>query len=287
MSNLATRVLAALVAIPVVLAAVYAGGLALAVLLAVVSGVAAWEFFRLARAAGHEPMDVIGIGVAALLPLGVHGFRLGVFHPPVLTAGAAVLLIILALDVFARGPGGRPIGAASTTWLGIAYTGALLSFGYALRYQEYAVGRLAGASLVAFPLVLTWLSDTAGYFVGRALGRHTLIPSVSPGKTVEGAVGAIVACAVAAPVYVHLVLAPIATLGMRTGTAVVFGIIMSIATQLGDLTESLIKRDAAAKDSSHLFPGHGGVLDRIDGLLFALPLAYLVFTFPHVLVPAL
>jgi phosphatidate cytidylyltransferase len=123
-------------------------------------------------------------------------------------------------------------------------------------------------------LVLVWISDTAAYVVGRTMGKRKLIPAVSPGKTVAGAVGALVASAVASWILVRFVLVPQAQLGLRPVHAVLFGIAVSAAVQLGDLAESLIKRQAAVKDSSHIIPGHGGVLDRIDGMLFALPVAY-------------
>jgi phosphatidate cytidylyltransferase len=113
------------------------------------------------------------------------------------------------------------------------------------------------------------------------------MPTVSPGKTVEGALGALICCAVASWAYARWVLAPLALLGVHPATAVLIGILLSVAVQLGDLAESLIKREAGVKDSSHLIPGHGGVLDRLDGMLFALPLAYLLLTYPHVLFPAI
>jgi phosphatidate cytidylyltransferase len=169
---------------------------------------------------------------------------------------------------------GRPLEAASLTLFGIAYTGAMLSFAYVLRYHPYAVGRIAGFSVLALPLVLVWVSDTAAYAVGRAVGKRKLIPAVSPGKTVAGAVGALVICAVVSWALVRFVLVPGAQLALRPAQAALFGVAISVATQLGDLAESLIKRQAGVKDSSHIIPGHGGVLDRIDGMLFALPVAY-------------
>jgi phosphatidate cytidylyltransferase len=287
LSNLAARVLFAVVAIPVLIAVVLAGGLALAVLLAVVAGLAAWEYYRIAHAAREAPMTAVGTVLAVLIPLGVHAYHAGHFNPPVLTLGAVIVLIVFSLAIWLRGVEGRPIGAAATTIFGVLYSGGLLSFAYGLRYHNYAVGAAAGTALLLYPLVLTWTSDSAAYFVGRAIGRHKLSPSVSPGKTVEGAVGALVVCILVSWVYARYALPRYAMLGVMPGWTFIFGVVVSVAVQLGDLTESLIKREAGVKDSSHLIPGHGGVLDRIDGMLFALPVAYLLLTFPHVLVPAL
>ncbi|HEX6536272.1 MAG TPA: phosphatidate cytidylyltransferase [Gemmatimonadaceae bacterium] len=287
MSNLTARILFAVVAIPVVLGAVWVGGVVLALLLAAAGALGAWEYYRIAREAGHTPLVPLGIGIAFLLPLALHLYRVGRFEPPTLALGAAVLIVIFATSIFARGPEGRPIGAAATTLFGIAYASGLLAFAYGLRYHTYAVGARAGTVLLFYPLALTWISDTGAYAVGRAVGRHKLIPAVSPGKTVEGAVGALVLCAILSWVYARWLLAPLALLGVRPGTAVLFGIVLSVAVQLGDLVESLIKREAGVKDSSHLIPGHGGVLDRLDGMLFALPVAYLFLTYPHVLFPAI
>ncbi|HEU4640953.1 MAG TPA: phosphatidate cytidylyltransferase [Gemmatimonadaceae bacterium] len=287
MSNLAARVLFAVVAIPVVLALVYAGGLALALLLAVAGALGSWEYYRIARAAGYTPLEPAGILVALLLPPAVHLYRLGWFDPPVLTLAAVLVLIVFALTIWTRGVDGRPVGAAATTVFGVLYASGMLTFAYGLRYHTYAVGARAGTVLLLYPLALTWISDTAAYFVGRSVGRHKLIPSVSPGKTVEGAVGALVCCAAASWAYARWVLPPLAFLGVHAGTAILIGIVLSAAVQLGDLAESLIKREAGVKDSSHLIPGHGGVLDRLDGMLFALPVAYLLLTYPHVLFPAI
>ena len=168
--------------------------------------------------------------------------------------------------------------------VGAIYTGGMLSFGYLLRYHDYAVGAAAGTALVGLPLVLTWASDIGAYFVGRALGKRKLIPSVSPGKTVAGAVGALVVTALVSWLYVRFVLEPYAQLGLRPVWAVLFGLVVSVAAQVGDLAESLLKREGGVKDSSHLLPGHGGILDRFDSLLFVLPLAHLLLGF--LLIPA-
>ena len=132
------------------------------------------------------------------------------------------------------------------------------------------------SALVALPLVLTWVSDIGAFFVGRSVGGRKLIPAISPGKTVSGAIGGLVATTIASWLYVRYVLAPLASLTMTVPGTLAFGAIISVAAQIGDLAESLLKREGNVKDSSHLIPGHGGLLDRLDSLLFVLPVAYLL-----------
>ena len=127
-----------------------------------------------------------------------------------------------------------------------------------------------------FPLVLTWATDIGAYFVGRAIGGRKLIPAVSPGKTVSGRGRRAVATMLVVVGLRPFVLRPFAQLDHALPAALVFGASISVAAQVGDLAESLLKREAGVKDSSRLIPGHGGVLDRLDSLLFVLPVAYLL-----------
>src|SRR5690242_14432147 len=133
MSELSKRVWVSVIAAPLVLAIVFVGGAALAGLLAVVSALAAWEYFRMARAAGHEPLSDIGCAIAGLIPLAVHARYLGLYQP---SFGVIALLIVLvmAVSLWARGSSGKPIASIATTLTGAIYTGGLLSFAYALRY---------------------------------------------------------------------------------------------------------------------------------------------------------
>jgi phosphatidate cytidylyltransferase len=292
MSELALRILFSVVAAPVALWIVLAGGAPLAALLAVVSALGAWELFRIARASGARPLDDAGIALAGLLPLAVHAHYLGLFtlQPAIV---AVLALALCAATIWLRGVEGGPLRAAAATLFGIAYTAGTLSFGYAIRYHDVVRGydtvgahRLGigavgvslapGGVLLIFPLVVTWASDIGAFFVGRALGRRKLIPSVSPGKTVAGAVGGLLASMLVAWLYARSVLVPVASLGLTTWGALGFGAGISVAAQIGDLFESLLKREARVKDSSHIIPGHGGILDRFDSLIFVLPLAYLL-----------
>ena len=291
MSELTRRVLFGVVAAPITLALLFAGGAALAGLLAIASAIAAWEFYRIARAAGHAPLGDLGCALAGLLPLAVHARYLGLLQPR-FSYLAIVLLLLFSVAIWARGAAGKPLGAVAVTVLGVLYTGGLLSFGYALRYHDYAVGGTklgaipiaAGGVLLGLPVILTWATDIGAFFVGRSIGGRKLIPAVSPGKTVSGAVGGVLTSVLVTWLYVAFVLRPVSQLAMTMMSVIVFGVVISLAAQLGDLVESLLKREAGVKDSSKLLPGHGGVLDRLDSLFFVLPTAHLLLGW--LLVPA-
>jgi phosphatidate cytidylyltransferase len=283
MSELTRRVAFGVPAALLALAIVLAGDAPLAALLAVASAIAAWEFYRIARTAGHAPLSDLGCALAGLFPLAVHARYLGYIQPR-LAYLAVVLILVFSVAIWARGVAGKPLGAVAVTVLGVLYTGGLLSFGYALRYHDYAVGGVrlggvpisAGGVLLGLPVLLTWATDTGAYAVGRTVGGRKLIPSVSPAKTVSGAIGGLIASVLVTWLYVHLVLRPTAQLGLAATGIVVFGVTISVAAQLGDIFESLLKREAGVKDSSTLLPGHGGVLDRLDSLFFVLPVAHLM-----------
>ncbi len=275
MSELSKRMAFAVAAIPVVAACVYFGDAPLAILLSIASALGAWEYARLASAAGARPMGKWTIVLAALVPLAVHALRLGYPVPgPALLA--MLVPILLSVALWTRGSDGRPIESVATTLFGVLYTGGMLAFVYALRYHRFAIEPLAGSMLVALPVVLTWLNDSGAYFFGKKFGVRKLMPSVSPGKTWAGAWGALGTTIVFTYLLSAFVLKPVAGLALTIPGAVVFGAVMSVAAQVGDLVESMLKREAGMKDSSSLIPGHGGVLDRTDSLLFTVPIAYVL-----------
>jgi phosphatidate cytidylyltransferase len=298
-SELARRVAFGIVAAPIAIGIVLAGGAALAALLAIAAALAASEFFRLARGSGLTPLGGLGVTLAGLVPLAVHARYLQLYDPDrtvsAVSVGALVVLLVSAVAIWARGATEKPLGGIGATLFGVAYTGGMLSFAYAIRYHEYAFGQVnmpvfgstgalgfavpAGGLLLLLPVFVTWASDTGAYAAGRAFGRHKLIPAVSPGKTVEGAIGGLVGAAIVGWLYVRYVLHPATALTFqaRLGGVVLFAVVVSVAAQIGDLAESLLKREANVKNSSDLIPGHGGVLDRLDSLLFVLPVAYVLF----------
>jgi phosphatidate cytidylyltransferase len=292
------------IAAPLAIAILLYGGWPLAALLAVVSALGAWEFFRIARASGLTPFDDLGTAIAGLIPLVVHAKFLGLYDPNgrlgALSLIVIVLLVLLGLAIWMRGVAGKPLGSVAATVFGIAYTGGTLSFGYGIRNHDYASapaalslgGRTfalaAGGLLLLLPVLVTWASDIGAYAVGRTMGKHKLIPSVSPGKTVEGAVGGLLASMLVAAVYTRYVLHPAAHLSFRMTPlgVLTFGALVSVAAQIGDLAESLFKREAGVKDSSHIIPGHGGILDRFDSLLFVLPVSFVLLGFMLTWAPA-
>ncbi len=275
-NELARRAVVAVIGAPIALGIIWLGGAPLATLAGALAGIAAWEYYRIARDGGSTPMSVVGIVLSAMIPLAVHAQQLGVFAVP-LVIWILVPLFVLALTIWTRGVDGKPLGAAATTVFGALYTGGTLSYLYALRYFGYAVGDTAGALVVIMPVVLTWASDTGAYFTGRVLGGPKLIPSVSPAKTVSGAIGAVVATVGACAAFVHFLLKPQAQLAFSPTGLIIFSVCISVTAQIGDLTESLLKREAGVKDSGTLIPGHGGVLDRLDSLFFVLPVSYALY----------
>jgi phosphatidate cytidylyltransferase len=272
-SELAKRTAFAVVAIPLLIWVVWLGGAPLAVLMSVASAIAAYEFYRLAIGAGSVPLWGHGVLFSAAIPLFTYARQAGLWVPEV-NLVMLLVLELLTVALVARGSNGKPLEAVGITLLGVFYTGGMMSFAFALRYHPYAVGTAAGTALVALPFVLTWGTDIGGYMFGRLIGGKKLMPAVSPGKTVAGAVGGLVLAMLVAIVYERFALRPAAQLGMLLQGVVLYALVVSVAAQVGDLVESMLKREAGVKDSSHLIPGHGGMLDRIDSLLFTLPVSY-------------
>jgi phosphatidate cytidylyltransferase len=271
------RLLVAIVLIPVVVACIWFGGPALVTLLAVASGVAAWEFFRLAEARGVRPLYGVGVAASALIPVLVHARFLGLWVPPV-SVVALLVPVVLTVALFSRGVDGHPMAAVGATFTGILFTGGMLSFAYALRYHDYVLDARGGTTLVLLPVLVTWLNDTGAYLAGKLWGRAKLMPTVSPAKTWAGAYGGMAAAIAATWLLAALALPPLAHVTLRPVGILVVGVGLSLAAQLGDLAESMFKREAGVKDSSALIPGHGGMLDRVDSLLFTLPVGYVLLS---------
>ncbi len=276
-SNLVRRIGFAVMAIPVALGLVWYGGLPLAFILAVVGALGTRELFDLAARQGIRPARSLGFASSAALPplayttLVAPDVRsLVVVAWPYL---AALWLIVLLTWVLAtRSPGEKPLSAAAVTLLAVAYTSALPAFLVAIRHGGYSERSWAGAWLVFFPLVVTWVCDTAAMFGGRVIGGPKLAPAVSPGKTRSGSVAGVVGGLLVAPIFAAWIF-PRVGLEVPLWQLLAIAAVLSVVGQVGDLAESLFKREAGVKDSSNLIPGHGGVLDRFDSLYFVVPVA--------------
>jgi len=279
--DLVRRLAVAAVGIPLALLVLFAGGWLLTVFIAVLAGMATRELNALALTRGVKAFSWIGIPATVALVLLAGMTRTFPGWAP-WAMGSLLLLFFLssASAVKRRGPEERPLLAASLTLAGALYWGGGFSFAIFLRHLPESTGwpgpilSHQGPALLAFPLAVTWTADTAAYLFGSQFGRNKLIPSVSPGKTVEGgAAGLLSAILVGALMgRVFLTIHPDPWISGLLGAAM--GLLMGITVQLGDLIESLYKREAGVKDSGNLLPGHGGILDRFDALIFTLPLTY-------------
>jgi len=272
--------------VPAVVGALYVGGWVLTVPVALLGAQAAAETYDLAEAGGVRPFRWLGMFVAGSYVLFASGhptFR--ALSPWVLGAVLLLCSVSLVMAMTARWPEGRPLAATAVTVFGSLYGGLALAFVPLLRALPAELGwsgptpsPWAGVAIVALPLATTWIGDGAAYFVGTAWGREKMAPRLSPAKSWAGAYAGVVGAALAATGW-YALSAPLLS-GMKLGglwQAAGAGALLGVVAQVGDLAESLLKREAGAKDSGGIFPGHGGVLDRTDSLIFALPTAYLIF----------
>lgn len=266
------RVLTAVVGIPAAVVLIfYPGGLPFAMAVGVVAVFGSMEFYSGVRRSGARPIAWAGL-------LGSIGFVAAARisgHPGAGLVLSGVLALLLAVcfltDMVRRGR--SPVVNVGATALGAVYVGWLLSHLVGLRAfpGEYAVGSVsadAGAWLVMLAFACTWACDTCAFFIGRSYGKTKLAPSLSPNKTIEGSAAGFVGSMLMAMVF------GAAVLDIPAGHALALGAVFGVLCQFGDLAESAIKREMGVKDLGAIVPGHGGVLDRFDSILFAGPAAY-------------
>ena len=268
------RLRSAAILVPPLLVALWLGEpwISLVVIVAVL--LAAVEAFRLLTAAGHASFPTLGAVLAMVVALGDSVRPLSGGSGLVLVAIGVVLVGVAALT---RPDPREGLAAFVVTIAGAVYVGLL---GYVDRLSNAGpaidpnavLGWLGPGRAWVLVLVLgVWAYDTAAYFIGRRFGRRHFIPHISPGKTVEGTIGGLVAVVVVSALLVALV-------GRSVIGGAFLGLVIGLAAQVGDLVESMLKRAAGAKESGRLIPGHGGMLDRVDSFLFAAPVAFLYVT---------
>ncbi len=289
-SNLARRIAVSAIAIPAALWVIYLGGWPLALVLAALGALGTWEVFGLAQREGIRPLAVPGLLAAAAIPLlayvtlGRTDSRVVCLYcgrsldPLLLPLAALWVLGAFGVALRVRSPSEKPLTAIAVTVFAPLYTSGLLSLLYVLRYGPVAALRSAGGLwFAAAPLVVMWACDTAAMAAGSLIGGPKLVPVLSPNKTWAGAVVGTLVAVVAALVLGHIRLWGFSP-PLTTPELIAVGLVVALAGQVGDVAESLLKREAAVKDSSTLIPGHGGVLDRLDSLYFAIPATALLYT---------
>jgi phosphatidate cytidylyltransferase len=293
MSNLVTRVLVALVGIPLLLFILTSGGWILALFTALICILGAKEFSVLSSAKGAHTQTISMIVMASAIPILLQlsissGFTLisGVHQEGAIISAISnnsrisnyetlhsaslvyvtllplSILIVLTSELWRNKE--NALLNISTTIAGIWYVGGLLS-------SMVLLPIVSGSNFVLLSIfVAIWVCDSSAYFAGMAFGKHKIFPRVSPKKSWEGSIAGLILGTVA---FYLMAMYWIPTLPQNH--AIILGVLIAIVGQIGDFAESLLKRDSAIKDSSSLIPGHGGVLDRFDSILFAVPVVLL------------
>jgi phosphatidate cytidylyltransferase len=260
------RVSSALIAVPLALLVIVLGRAYLAATLLGLGILAVREFYRLAQFSGYGPYDRVGIlGVIAFVALGYLGIQQAV---GITITGIVVVSLTWQTLIFG---GQNSIANSAITLLGSVYVGLPMTAALMLRYTG---GEHAGFGYLLTTILTVWATDVGAYYGGKALGKHKLAPKVSPNKTCEGAVIGL-ACGVMTGVVARWQGAVFMWWPhLNLGHSLALALIASLSGQIGDLAESTFKRNAEVKDSGVFLPGHGGVLDRLDSLLLAIPLVY-------------
>ena len=257
------RILTALVALPILFFTVWSPSPYYFIVLAAAAvTLALGEFYDLAGKTGCHSYRVAGHAAALCVLACFVAARLDW----IATVLALLTCLTLALSLFSRREMNTAMGDVSATVLGVVYVAFLAGFLIGVRMiQDQGI---ASRLLTAF-FLMVMMADTGAYYAGRAMGRHKLAPRISPGKTIEGLIGGLVFAAAAGPLCVLTFFTE-----LPLAHSIILGASIGVVGPVGDLAESLLKRGAGVKDSSGLLPGHGGVLDRLDSILFCAPLIY-------------
>lgn len=258
---LRTRLITAAIAIPALwLFIVYASPVSFAIFIVVVTAIALSEYFAMALPS-HLPERIAGTLFGLLVAAGV------ATRDPNLWGAAVSITVVggLAFALARHGELAAAVQRVGLLLLGVLYAGFFMP--HTILMRELPGGQ--GPHWLLLTIAAVFGSDSGGYFAGRAYGKRPLLPQVSPKKTVEGSAGGVVG-AVLAVLLMHVLLHPTRS----AGEAIVLGIVLSVLAQFGDLCESALKRAFGAKDSGWIIPGHGGILDRLDSLLFPFVFTY-------------
>jgi phosphatidate cytidylyltransferase len=261
------RLVTAAVGVPLIILAIWFGDPWITLFIAAAALAGTYEFYHMANFDRREPLLYLGLLWTLALVLSPH-YRNPDLLPVVVTAAMLASLICLLL----RPSREKAFHEWAWTIVGALYVGWMLSYWLNLRGLE------DGRNWVYLAMLTTFANDTGAYFIGRARGKHKLAPAISPAKTWEGAIGGLVS-AILAAIVVAMVLKLIsvelgAPFAFGYWQIIILGFLVGLFAQLGDLVESLLKRKMGVKESGNLLPGHGGVLDRFDSLIFVGAVVY-------------
>ncbi|MCX6344223.1 MAG: phosphatidate cytidylyltransferase [Armatimonadetes bacterium] len=271
------RVLSAVVMIPIsVLLIFWPGGLPFAIAIGIIAIWCAHEFYTGVRKLGANPVELLGLLAVAMFVVSARNYEIktiSAIFPAVLT-----LLFIISFCVELVRKNRAPLVNVGATVFGSIYVGWLIMHLVVLR-STHGLGDVHGkiivggysndatAWLVMMAFICTWASDTGAFFIGKFFGKKKIAPNLSPNKTLEGCIGGFAGAIISALIVGYIIRLPL-------HHALALGVLMGVLCQLGDLSESAIKREIGIKDFGKALPGHGGVLDRMDSMLFTGPAMY-------------
>lgn len=262
------RLITAIIGIPLILLSVYWGGIPFLILMSAVVFLALREYFFLAGQGKYSAQPLVGtiVGLVFLGSIFLNGTKIGPLSD---NQGTSAMLVLMLVPIFLREmlrkPLEKPIEHISVTFLGTFFI-------------PWAIGHLilirniqpAGMLYIYFLFIVIWSLDTGAYGIGKRFGRLKLAETISPKKTIEGALGGTLCAVIVAVICRFIFLKEY----FSVPEIVFIALIISAAAQFSDIAESLLKRDAGVKDSANLLPGHGGMLDRFDSFLFTAPIFY-------------
>ena len=258
-----TRIISSIVSLPILLAIIYFGTpFHFFLLLEFAIFIGLYEFYRMIEKGGLGCYKWAGIILGILLSAAI--FK-GAYINLVIASSVIILFII---RIFEGNTSDNTFSYVSNTIFGIVYVSFLMSYLGVIRASGDN-----GRELIFFVLLITWMGDTTAYYGGKGFGKHKLAPAISPKKTVEGAIIGLIGSIVGA------IIAKSWFLDISILNAIAAGILIGVFGQFGDLSESIIKRNLQVKDSGGIIPGHGGILDRVDSLLFSAPVFYYYYRF--------
>lgn len=258
-----TRIISAVIGAPIIILFLIVKGDYLYVFSGILSLIGMFEYYRAVKALGIKTADFLGYAFCLAL------YTLQFLYPNAEIFSKLLALMLLALltyEIFTRKGG---INGAVHTLFGFIYVSFLF-------LHIVYINKLENASvLIWLPFLCAWFTDTAAYFTGVSIGKHKLFPSISPNKTIEGYIGGIVGCSLLTTAFGAMM----NRFGYDVGIInfIILGLVCGLASEIGDLVGSYIKRFTGIKDFGKLIPGHGGILDRFDSILFTMPVVYYYF----------